>query len=96
MVIDKTDLATQSISIYREKIRPQHGFFDPLDSHHGCLDPMRSLEEYHLIGACIDGTHKQLFPTYTLYYDYTSMEKRGDRLILKYDCPILKCDYYIK
>jgi hypothetical protein len=79
MVIDKTDLATREISIFREKIRSRHGF----------LDPMRSLEEYHLIGACIDGTHKQLFPTYTLYYDYMPMQIRGD-------CPILKCDYYMK
>ncbi|CAF0850272.1 unnamed protein product [Adineta steineri] len=79
MVIDKTDLATRSISIFREKIR----------SRHGLLDPMDTLEHHQLTGACIDGTHKQLFPTYTLYYDYSPMELRSD-------CPILKCDYYMK
>ncbi|CAF1186374.1 unnamed protein product [Rotaria sordida] len=79
MVIDETDLATRSISIFREKVR----------SRHGLLDPMRSLEEYRLIGAYVDGTHKQSFPSYTLYYDYSPMDIRGD-------CPILKCDYFIK
>ncbi len=79
MVIDETDLATRSISIFREKVR----------SRHGLLDPMCSLEDYRLTGAYVDGTHKQPFPTYTLYYDYSPMEIRGD-------CPILKCDYYMK
>ncbi|CAF1043717.1 unnamed protein product [Rotaria sordida] len=79
MVIDETDLATRSISIFREKVR----------SRHGLLDPMRSLEEYRLIGTYVDGTHKQSFPTYTLYYDYSPLDIRGD-------CPILKCDYFIK
>ncbi|CAF1475870.1 unnamed protein product [Rotaria sp. Silwood1] len=79
MVIDETDLATRSISIFREKVR----------SRHGLLDPMRSLEECRLTGAYRDGTHKQSFPTYTLYYDYSPMDIRSD-------CPILKCDYFIK
>lgn len=79
MVISETDLATRSISIFREKVR----------SRHALLDPMRSLEEQRLIGAYKDGTHDQKFPLYTLYYDYSPMDLRGD-------CPILKCDYYIK
>jgi hypothetical protein len=79
MVIDETDLATRSVSIFREKVR----------SRHGILDPMCSLEEYRLTGAYVDGTHKQPFPTYTLYYDYSSMDIHAD-------CPILKCDYYMK
>lgn len=79
MVIDETDLATRSVSIFREKAR----------SRHGLLDPMCSLEQYRLTGAYVDGTHKQSFPTYTLYYDYSPMDIRGD-------CPILKCDYYMK
>ncbi|CAF1949782.1 unnamed protein product [Rotaria magnacalcarata] len=79
LVISETDLATRSISIFREKVR----------SRHGLLDPMRSLEECRLIGTYKDGSHNQQFPIYTLYYDYSPMELRGD-------CPILKCDYYIK
>jgi hypothetical protein len=50
---------------------------------------MCSLEEYRLTGAYVDGTHKQPFPSYTLYYDYTPMD-------IYADCPILKCDYYMK
>ena len=79
MVIEETDLATQSISIFREKAR----------SRHALLDPMSSLEVYRLTGAYADGTHNQQFPSYTLYYDYSPMDLRGD-------CPILKCDYYMK
>ncbi|UJR30118.1 hypothetical protein I4U23_017659 [Adineta vaga] len=78
MVIDKTDLPTRSIQIFREKIR----------SSDVILDPMRSLESYGLTGAYKDGTHKQVFPTYTLYYDYYPLGIRAD-------CPILKCDYYM-
>ncbi|CAF1115399.1 unnamed protein product [Rotaria sp. Silwood1] len=79
LIIDKTDLATRSVSIFRENIR----------SHNALLDPMRSLENYSYIGAYVDGTHNQLFPTYTLYYDYLPIDTLGD-------CPILKCDYYMK
>ncbi|CAF2604281.1 unnamed protein product [Rotaria sp. Silwood2] len=79
MVIDETDLATRSISIFREKVR----------SRHGLLEPMLSLEDCRLTGAYVDGTHNQPFPTYTLYYDYSPMD-------IGSDCPILKCDYFIK
>jgi len=79
MVIDETDLATRTISIFREKAR----------SRHALLDPMCSLEAYRLIGDYVNGTHNQQFPLYTLYYDYSPMDVRGD-------CPILKCDYYMK
>jgi len=58
-------------------------------SRDSLLDPMRSLEEYGFTGAYIDGTHNQEFPPYTLYYDYLPMNMRGD-------CPILKCDYFMK
>jgi hypothetical protein len=50
---------------------------------------MCSLEKYGLTGAYIDGTHNQQFPIYTLFYDYSPMDIRGD-------CPILKCDYFMK
>lgn len=79
MVIDETDLATRSITIFHEKVR----------SRHALLDPMCSLEQCRLIGAYVDGTHNQSFPTHTLYYDYSPLDLRGD-------CPILKCDFYIK
>lgn len=79
MIIDETDLATRSISIFREKVR----------SRNSLLDPTCSLEQYDLTGAYVDGTHKQIFPTYTLYYDYSPLDQRGD-------CPILKCDYFMK
>jgi hypothetical protein len=79
MIIDERDFATRSISIFREKIR----------SRSTLLDSMRTLKDYHYIGAYVDGTHNQSFPTYTLYYDYLPMN-------LGHDCPILKCDYYMK
>ena len=79
MIIDQTDLATRSISIFREKVL----------SRNTLLDPMRTLEYYRYTGVYIDGTYKQLFPTYTLYYDYSLMN-------IHHDCPILKCDYYMK
>jgi hypothetical protein len=79
MIIDERDFATRSISIFREKIR----------SRSTLLDSMRTLKDYHYIGAYVDGTHNQSFPTYTLYYDYSPMN-------LGHDCPILKCDYYMK
>jgi hypothetical protein len=79
MIIDKTDLATRSISLFREKI----------PSRNTVLHPMSSLENCRYTGAYVDGTHNQSFPTYTLYYDYSSMDVGAD-------CPILKCDYYMK
>jgi hypothetical protein len=79
MIIDETDFATRSISIFRDKIR----------SRNTLLDPMSTLENYGYTGTYINGTHNQSFPTYTLYYDYSSMDVGGD-------CPILKCDYYMK
>ncbi len=79
MIIDERDLATRSISIFREKI----------PSRNTLLDPMRSLENSRYTGAYSDGTHNQSFPTYTLYYDYSSIDVGSD-------CPILKCDYYMK
>jgi len=79
MIIDERDFATQSISIFREKV----------PSRTTLLDPMRSLETYGYTGAYTNGTHNQSFPTYTLYYDYSLMDVGSD-------CPILKCDYYMK
>ncbi|CAF1029451.1 unnamed protein product [Rotaria sordida] len=79
MIIDKTDLATRSVRIFRENTR----------SRNTPLDPMHSLENYSYIGAYVDGTHNQSFPTYTLYYDYLPTN-------VQVDCPILKCDYYMK
>lgn len=79
MIIEERNFATRSISIFREKI----------PSHTTVLDPMHSLEYYQYVGAYIDSTHNQSFPTYTLYYDYSSMDVDDD-------CPILKCDYYMK
>lgn len=64
-------------------------FREKVRSRHGLLDPMCSLEEYRLTGTYVDGTHNQPFPTYTLYYDYSPTDVCGD-------CPILKCDYYMK
>ncbi|CAF2515470.1 unnamed protein product [Rotaria sp. Silwood2] len=58
-------------------------------SRNTLLDPMRSLENYSYTGTYVDGTHNQSFPTYTLYYDYLPIDVHGD-------CPILKCDYYMK
>jgi hypothetical protein len=79
MIIDETDLATRSVSIFREKFR----------SRDTLLDPMRSLENYGYTGTYQDGTHNQSFPKYTLYYDYSPLNTRGN-------CPILSCDYYMK
>lgn len=79
MVIEETDLPTLSVDIFREKIR----------SRHALLDPMRTLEDQNYVGAYVDGTHQQPFPTYTLYYDYSPLNMRNN-------CPILKCDYYMK
>jgi hypothetical protein len=79
LIIDERDFVTRSISIFREKV----------PSRNTLLDPMRSLEHYHYIGAYINGTHNQSFPTYTLYYDYSSVD-------VGRNCPILKCDYYTK
>lgn len=78
MIIDETDLATRSISIFREKTR----------SRQTLLDPMRSLVSYQFIGAHVDGSHRQAYPTYTLYYDYSPLDSRRV-------CPILKCDYFM-
>lgn len=79
MIIDKTDLAVGSVSIFCEKT----------SSRNGLLDPMRSLKDHSYLGAYVDGSHKQPFPTYTLYYDYSPIHTHSD-------CPILKCDYYMK
>ncbi|CAF1211709.1 unnamed protein product [Adineta ricciae] len=76
MVIDKTDFATRIITIFREKT----------PSPETCLNPMRSLQSYDYTGTYVNGTYKQSFPIYTLYYDYP--------LGMHSDCPILKCDYY--
>jgi hypothetical protein len=64
-------------------------FREKVRSRHDLLDPMCSLEEYRLTGAYVDGTHNQKFPIHTLYYDYSPMDIGGD-------CPILKCDYFMK
>jgi len=79
MIIDETDLATRTVSIFREKV----------PSRNALLDPMSSLENYRYTGAYVDGTHNQLFPTYTLYYDYSPIDKHSY-------CPILQCDHYMK
>ncbi|CAF0892247.1 unnamed protein product [Adineta steineri] len=74
MIIEETQLATRFVSIFREKVC----------SHNTLLKPMYSLEYYDYTG-----TYDKIFPVYTLYYDYSSMDI--------YDtCPILKCDYYMK
>ena len=79
MVIEETDLATLSVGIYREKIR----------SRQTLLDPMQTLEDQNYVGAYVDGTHHQAFPTFTLYYDFLPLS-------LATNCPILKCDYFMK
>lgn len=79
MIIDERDFSTRSISLFREKV----------PSKTTLLNPMQSLANCNYTGAYIDGTHHQLFPTYTLYYDYSSVDVGNN-------CPILKCDYYMK
>ncbi|CAF1332786.1 unnamed protein product [Rotaria magnacalcarata] len=79
MIIDKTDLATRSVNLFREKC----------PSRNTLLDPMRSLESHAYLGAYVDGTHNQSFPNYTLYYDHL-------QVLVPADCPILKCDYFMK
>ena len=64
-------------------------FREKIRSLQGLLDPMRSLEAQRYTGAYVDGTHQQPFPTYTLYYDYSPLDVRNN-------CPILKCDYFMK
>ncbi len=99
MVIDETDLATRSVSIYVLSktvidetdlaTRSVSIFREKVRSRYRLLDPMCSLEEYRLTGAYVDGTHNQPFPNHTLYYDYLPMDICGV-------CPILKCDYFMK
>lgn len=79
MIIEETDLPTLNVDIFREKLR----------SRHAILDPMRTLADQRFIGAYVDGTHDQIYPTYTLFYDYSPLNVRSN-------CPILKCDYYMK
>jgi hypothetical protein len=79
MIIDETDLPTRSVSIFRDKVR----------SRNTLLDPMCSLENYRYTGAYRNGTRNQLFPSYTLYYDYSPTGSCTD-------CPILNCDHYMK
>ncbi|UJR16364.1 hypothetical protein I4U23_003267 [Adineta vaga] len=64
-------------------------FREKIQSRNTLLDPQRSLESYGYIGAYGDGTHQQQFPKFTFYYDFLPMH-------IGRDCPILKCDYYMK
>lgn len=75
MIIDQTDFATQSITIFRDKVRTRTN----------SLNPMLSLENYDFTGAYVNGTHNQKFPSYTLYYDYFIRDAHVDCPILNCD-----------
>ena len=74
LIIEKTSIITQSISVFREKAQ----------SRETLLDLHRSLRSQGYQGAYEDGTHNQQFPNYTLYYNYLPMNICRQCPILKF------------